>query len=139
MHLKIRPQAYLLGLFIVLSLSGCVKGCYQSDSYALTQTPAVDPSVPTVTLAKFPFNAKVDASWCQTASPVRVELFVDVSGYVQRVTVLDPWPDACAKEYLRGMNNFKFVESPLTQPIEKLIVNLQVSRTSRRQCMKLQN
>ncbi|MES2490647.1 MAG: hypothetical protein V4607_12730, partial [Pseudomonadota bacterium] len=66
--MKIRPEAYLLGIFAVLALSGCVKSCYQTDSAVLIQTPVTDPAVGEVTLAKFPFNTKVDLSQCQTAS-----------------------------------------------------------------------
>lgn len=123
---------------LAASLSGCVKSCYTSQDTVLTQTAVGDPADPEVSIAKFPFDSKLVPSLCQTSSPVRAELYIDVTGTVQAVTFLDPWPNTCTKDYIRDMKMAKLVETPLSRPLEHFAINVHTSRVTSRQCIRLQ-
>jgi hypothetical protein len=136
--MKIRLAAYLLGIFMASTLSGCVRSCYRSAETVLTQISIGDPSAPEVSIAKFPAVSQRDPSACLTPSPVRVELYIDMSGQVQGVTFLDSWPMDCANEYVRHMRFAKVVDTPLFHPLEHFRVDIHESLVSNRQCIRLE-
>lgn len=74
---------------------------------------------------------------CQTASPLRLELYIDTNGYARGVTFLDPWPNDCANEYVRTIEGPKLVDAPLAVPLDHFRVDLQYSRVNTKQCIKL--
>lgn len=136
--MKIRLAACLLGIFLACTLSGCVRSCYKSAETVLTQDSVGDPSMPEVSIAKFPAISQRDSSACQIANPVRVELYIDVFGQVQGVNFLDPWPMDCANEYVRHMRLAKVVDAPLFHPLEHFRVDIHESIVNNRQCIHLE-
>lgn len=136
--MKIRLAACISCIFIASALSGCVRSCYKSDDTVLTQVSVGDPSAPEAFITKFPVVPAYGSSECRVASPVRVELYIDVSGTVQGVTFLDPWPNVCANEYVRHMKFSKLVETPLFRPLEHFRVDIQTSQIRHRQCINLE-
>lgn len=135
--MKLRLAASISGIFIASALGGCVQSCYQSEDTVVTQISIGDPSEPDISIPRFPAVPTYVSSGCQTPNPVRVELYINPYGYAQNVTLLDPWPNECVNKYLKHLQKIKLVEAPLTHPLEHFRVDIQASRVSTKQCMRI--
>lgn len=103
----------------------------------MRQVSVGDESAPEVVIGKFPVMPVREGSICQTANPVRLELYIDTGGYARGVTFLDPWPNDCANEYVRNIESSRLVDAPLAAPLNHFRVDLQYSRVNHRQCIKM--
>jgi hypothetical protein len=138
-RMKIRLATYLCGIGMILALGGCATSCYQSNDTVLTQISIGDPAEPAAAIPRFPAVPIYVTTVCQTSSPVRVELYIDRSGYAQGVSFLDPWPNECAKKYEQQIKQSRLIDTPLARPLEHFRVDLQTSQVSSRQCIRLSN
>ena len=135
--MKPRLVAHLLILSTAAILSGCTQSCFTSDDIRMSQESLGDPSAPEVTITKFPVIPTNKITGCETVSLVRVELSINPYGYVQNVQFIDPWPEACANEYVRRMKFSKLIDTPLAVPLEHFRVIIHNSRVVSRQCIRL--